>query len=343
MAKFKHIASGTPRGKSPANSASWLNAVSDATAHYKNQVEGGSSSGPKPGLNREVSIIKVKNLIPSTDLVRGHYVQIGESLLDEVDHRNLWFCGEEFADANDGKIAILRQALKADEIGDAQIIGVCTAVVNVTDIGHRFAKPVDGDHVFESADGGVAEILGALTETGEQEVAVSLGGFGGQIDATITAAIIKGTVPPAGLIDIAPPLLTGDQLKKVADFGLLDADPPRQVPPVVITTFNSGALLLVFVKPDDLMGGAIEAFPLTEDIDGSPSLMIANVVNPAFTAFVGGNDGVAVMGSLEELEGHLFFFLPTDDMRALPGFDENVSQAPFNVGKAFELGRNDCT
>ncbi len=67
MAKFKHTSSGTPSGKSPANSASWLNAVSDATAYYQSQVAGGSASGEKPGLKREVSIVKVKNLVTDED------------------------------------------------------------------------------------------------------------------------------------------------------------------------------------------------------------------------------------------------------------------------------------
>lgn len=181
MPNIPKVANGTPAEKSPAFSASWLNAVSDMLKWFlRAKASGEITSGSSP-LEDSSGRVRIKNLT-TEDLLRGHYVQLGDYLLDDIDHRKHWFDGNLYDAAEDGRIAILEKAVKSADTSmvRARIIGKCTARVNVTDIGHRFAAPDDGEYVLKSAASGEVEILSCnkITETGEQEVTVLLGGGG---------------------------------------------------------------------------------------------------------------------------------------------------------------------
>lgn len=173
------VAQGKPLSASPLRSAGFVNDVVDAVSDYKQRAAGQAGSDTPSRISTDC--LKVKNLT-GQDLQRGHCVQLGEYLLDDTDgpdFRNLWFEGNEVADPVDKKWAILAVPLPQDKIGLAQLSGVGVAIVNVTSTSHRFATPVDGAIVLDSSDGGTAiEILSPLTETGEQTVAVRMGGGG---------------------------------------------------------------------------------------------------------------------------------------------------------------------
>jgi len=194
MPDFSPVTAGAKRN--PARSASWLNAVSAAAAHFHGQVAGGAGHGQYVDVKRDATIVKVKNLTAS-DLLRGHYVQIGALLLDEVAHDHIWLEGNLYASAESERIAILLKAAKEDDIVKARMIGICTARVDVTDTAHRFAAPADGEFLLVSADSGPAEIISDVDATGEQEVAVLLGGSGG--GGTVTIQYGRALVGVAGM------------------------------------------------------------------------------------------------------------------------------------------------
>ncbi len=173
MATFEKVSPGSPKGKSPALKSAWLNAVSEASAHYHSQVAGGQPGSGPSYLRLPTDLVRVRNLT-SGDRLRGHVVQLGNYLLDELDFRNLWFEGNLVASPVERRIAVLRSAVKEGEIGVAQMSGVCTAWVYVNDVDDTHAAPTAGDHIFESGTSGQVEILSPLEETGEQEVAVLL-------------------------------------------------------------------------------------------------------------------------------------------------------------------------
>lgn len=189
-------------------------------------------------------------------------------------------------------------------------------------------------------------------------------------------AIIKGTVPASSDIDVSGNLViscdppTG---KKVVDSGILTAD-------FTDTTFTAGALM---VNPDGtavVLGGGESAIggglgdhepggglgeqgaPLSAEGDPPPpecKIVVADVLNPAYTDYIGEGLGVFVSGALvvERVDGatagetieKVTFILPWDDERAGPGYAVGSdpildAQAKFHEGGArdFKLSRNDC-
>lgn len=186
MADFSHV---SPGDKSPAKSVAWLNAVSDAAAHFHNQVAGGVSKNAKQERGINPTTVKVQNTT-GTDLLRGHVVQLGDFELDALDPRKIWFEGGLPADPVTRWLAIVRYAVKTGKRCDAQMLGVSTAIVNVSDVDHEYATAEAGSHILISATSGPVEILSPITNTGEQEVAVLLGGGG----STPVACDIRGTV-----------------------------------------------------------------------------------------------------------------------------------------------------
>lgn len=214
MPKFNKVTTQTKIGDSPIMSAGWINGVSESAQYYFDNF---ATSGPTPSAQRlkpESAIVKVKNVLtPDTDLKRGHYIQLGKYIVKRkgdnncnVDNRNLWFEAKEYKADSTARIGIIRRAAKRDEFTSAQLIGICTAVVNITDIEHAFADVEEGTTKLQSANSGPAEIISDLTETGEQEAAVLLGGGGGGGSVSIKFGrvikrIIRNDALPVGGIE----------------------------------------------------------------------------------------------------------------------------------------------
>ena len=197
MADYKKVSRGDSPFKSPAFTASWQNDVTDMLAWFRKAKASGEVLGAGGSLESSSGVVRVKNLTEE-DQLRGNYVQLGDYLLDDVSQHKHWYEGNLYDAAESGKIAILERAVKDDDTSmvRARILGKCTARVNVTDVDHRFAVPVDGESVFDSASSGDIEILGAIDGTGEQELPVLLGG-GGSGNADLRFGVLTSALSAA--------------------------------------------------------------------------------------------------------------------------------------------------
>lgn len=204
MSDIPKIAKGTPAVKMPSFNAAWQNSVSEMLNWYLRMKAAGEITNISRALESSSGIVKVKNLTGS-DLLRGNYVQLGDYLLDDVEHHKQFYEGNLYDAAESGRIAILERAVKDGDTSfvRARLLGKCTARVNVTDTGHRFAAPDDGEYLLKSAASGDIEILSVnkISGTGEQELAVVLGGGGGRTSTTQAVFMVV-----TSLIDVA----TGD-------------------------------------------------------------------------------------------------------------------------------------
>ena len=219
MADYRKVNRGDSPFKSPAFNANWQNDVTDMLNWFKRAKASGEVASGGSSLESSSGIVKVKNQVNTAadpevddpvaaDLERGHYVQLGAYLLDDIDHRKHWFEGNLYDSEETGRIAILLKATKGalsddesevdGEIVRARTLGVCTAIVNVTSTSHRFAAPETGEYVLQSASSGEVEILSDVDSTGEQEVSVLLGGGGsGGGTSDIQFGVATSTIDPA--------------------------------------------------------------------------------------------------------------------------------------------------
>jgi len=326
----------SPGDRSPAKDADWITAVSAAAYAYQSRGELGSSKGSRPAQSIDRSSVKVKNLTGS-NLTRGHYVQLGEFELDAKDPRKMWLEGNLYDEALPNRIGIVTNAVKTNSRVDAVLLGVAVAVVDVSDIDHRFAEPADGEYILVSAESGPVEILDTVTETGEQLCAVILSPGGGSASVEGALAIIKGTVPAASGITV-----TGT-LTETSDVG----SPGKLAVTATADTFTAGALLVTPNFAGD------ESNPIFKNGE----LRAVAVLNPSYTSFIGEGVGVMVAGSLlritEEGESVEYFVLPWPDHRGLPGYakgtaptgdDDADLQIIYHSGgeESFKLDSEDC-
>lgn len=217
MTGYPRANHGDPPFDSNAFSARWQNDVTEMVNWFKRAKASGEilpGSGP---LESTSGLVKIQNLVNTAedpevddpvpvDLVRGNYVQLGDYLLDDVDHRKHWFEGKLYDSEQHGQIAILLKASKgalnddetevAGDIQRARTLGVCTALVNVTDITHRFAAPEDDEYVLKSATSGPVQIFGTsqIDGTGVQELTVQLGSGSGGSDSDIHEGVVVNEV-----------------------------------------------------------------------------------------------------------------------------------------------------
>lgn len=183
---------------SPAFSAAWVNAVSESAAYYQSQVAAGDASRFRSPLQVSSGIVSVRN-DSGGDLIKGRCLQLRSYVCDysagggeRVNAAGLVFSGNTYSDAANGRVAILAAAIKAGEIGNARVLGVCVARVNVTNASHRFATAANNSNVLASATSGAIEILSDVTATGEQDVVVVIGGGGGGGTGTQKARVTTG-------------------------------------------------------------------------------------------------------------------------------------------------------
>jgi hypothetical protein len=212
---LRKVTARTPIKNSPILSARWQNAVTDLIIRGK-QTAMGQAQQSGNGLNLPTDLIKIRNRT-DMNLLRGHVVQLGQYLITKdlkenqrAKFRQLWFEGE-LPSAPIRRIAIVKKAVKQFDEGppreggitSAQGSGVCTAWVNITDTSHTHAVPEADNHILQSASSGSIALMQVLEETGEQEVAVLLGGGGSTIqkvlltDSVSAASYVDGTLTPA--------------------------------------------------------------------------------------------------------------------------------------------------
>lgn len=196
----------------------------------------------------------------------------------------------------------------------------------------------DDDWMLHKGKGGFIIVGGIIGSGATARVRVNpRGGGGGRIEGAI--AIIKGTVPKSSGIDVTGTLTESSE---VGDYGLLAVSATED-------TFTAGALL---VHPQN--GKYLPIFR-------NGALRAVDVLNPAYTDFIGEGDGVAVCGTLlrwteivseEEVEKEAFL-LPWPDFRAMPGYaigteptgdDDEDLQIIYHSGGEdhFKLDSEDC-
>lgn len=213
MPDFSEVSPGKQDGPPRYKSASWLTAVSQAAAAYHGQAALGSSKGSKPSHSIDRSSVTISNQTGS-DLVRGNYVQLGDFELDARDPRKMWFEGDLYDETSEQRIAIVTNAVKDGSRVKSVLIGIAVAVVDVTDIDHRFAEPVDGEYVLTSAASGDIEIIDTVTSTGEQECAVLLAASAGPSSSIACGMAIITT-------EVSGKTQAGDSIT----FGVGEAEP----------------------------------------------------------------------------------------------------------------------
>lgn len=147
------------------------NGMVEASQHYLRQKRFGS--GGPPGLVMpQPHFVKVQN-ITGGNVVAGEVLTIGDFLLGSVNQDEPWFEADTYA-TGDLALCVLRQALRDDEIGVAQVGGVCKAIVDIDDTGHEYAKPANGDLRLVSCEHSPIRLLYAPNSTGDQDCFIYL-------------------------------------------------------------------------------------------------------------------------------------------------------------------------
>lgn len=211
-----------PVAAGPIRSAAFQNTLVDIVDWWR-QNRMGSGGRNRPSVI-PTDVIKVKN-ISGADRSAGQVLEIGTHLLTTIDRRNLWFNADTVSHAAGRSYCILPRPIPAGEIDDAHISGVCVALVDIQDTADRFAYVETSSNVLKSGTSGQFKLLGPVTATGEQSVAVV---FGGEKNAGYFVAVqgdAVASVPPTSIdLDFDAPLFeegtlftrSGDTLTVVA-------------------------------------------------------------------------------------------------------------------------------
>jgi hypothetical protein len=155
----------------------WNRHVDAAEAYHRAQAIGSSRSGALPS-GRDTNIVKVKNSSGANrrkgDILEFTSFGLADS---EVDNAFFFVGGSPVLQNN---FVILLRAIPIDDYDDCLISGVGAAWVNVTDLDHRYARPIASTYVLQSAAIGPVKIL-FRPSTGEVACAVNYLGVSGEI------------------------------------------------------------------------------------------------------------------------------------------------------------------
>jgi hypothetical protein len=149
--------------------AEWNRHVDASDAYHRTKAlgEGKDSSASAADTN----IVNAKNTSGS-DRRQGEILEFSGTPLSSFQDGLIWLNGDSPALANG--FGVLLQAAPDGKFQDSQVSGVCRALVNVTDTAHKYAKPVSGNAILQSATRGPVRILHKPSGTGERDCAVRL-------------------------------------------------------------------------------------------------------------------------------------------------------------------------
>lgn len=165
----KKIAPGTPVAAGPIRSAGFQNTLVDLVDWWRTQGLGkGRASFPAV---TPTDVIKVKNN-SGADRSAGQVLEITTHLLTDIDRRNLWFNADTVSHPVGRTYCVLPRPIPSGEIDDAHISGVCVAQVNIIATTDRYAFIEVSSNVLKSGKAGQFKMLGPVTATGVQSVAV---------------------------------------------------------------------------------------------------------------------------------------------------------------------------
>ena len=166
----------------PLRNAATINRILEATDYYHREIACGRGKKSQSVEATSAGRIRLKN-ISGADRRKGEILRVGDYLLTDLTKDLIWHKGE-LHDGTDAQLAVLLEALTQNEIGPAQILGACPALVNFTHADQRYARPAASNDVLQAdALGQVRVLHKGGSGTGEKECIVLLGdgrflGFG---------------------------------------------------------------------------------------------------------------------------------------------------------------------
>ena len=158
----------------PLRNAATINRVLEATDYYHREIARGRGRQNQPVDAISAGRIRLKN-ISGADRRKREMLRVGDYLLTDLAKDLIWHKGE-LHDGTDAQLAVLLEALTQNEIGPAQILGACPALVNFTHADQRYARPAASNDVLQAdALGQVRVLHKGGSGTGEKECIVLLG------------------------------------------------------------------------------------------------------------------------------------------------------------------------
>lgn len=153
----------------PIGSAGFQNTLVDIVDWWRQNALGkGRASNPS---STPTDVIKVKN-ITGSDRQAGQVLEVGTPLLTTLDRRRLWFNADAISHATRRSYCILKRPIPSGEIDEAHISGGCVAKVDIQATTDRYAYVEASSYNLKSGSNGQFRLLGPLTSTGVQDVAV---------------------------------------------------------------------------------------------------------------------------------------------------------------------------
>lgn len=183
----------------PPPAVIWNNMVDAGRAFAQSRFDSGPPARTRP---RQTDLIKLKNS-SGADRARGEILKIEGTILTEQDAEEIWLDGVE--PTTECRFGILKEPSVSGEINQAQVSGVCLAMVNIIDVDHTFASAEDEEYVLQSGESGSVEILYAPDGTGEKECVVRFGGMPrlmGTLTEDLTAPTDGLTAPTTAVVAI---------------------------------------------------------------------------------------------------------------------------------------------
>lgn len=233
----------------PLRSAGAINGWMEVSENFQQQKRLGNGGGMRlrpPG----TTVVKVRNDTGAA-LRKGEVIDLNtQPLTGDPDRTYPWFVA---AVPNELRVsAIVLEPIPEDEYGDAQLAGICPALVNFSSTTHKFARVSSGNDVLQSnADSGPARVVVAPASTGEQMVWVVLG------EGLESAGIYLAKVPVGGIPARAgtTPGSAAVALWKVDGGGLVDTG-------LVATVYNIYPLAYTFDASDPYIQVAQDRYGL---------------------------------------------------------------------------------
>jgi hypothetical protein len=131
----------------------------------------GQAGQPQQNVRRS-DVVKIKNKT-GEQRRKGEIVTLGNLVTTELSADHFWLEGNTTVRGH--RFVILRYHVANDQIIEAQITGLTTALIYVNDTSHRFARvPDDGTFVLQSSPSGPVEILYLPTDAQEEDEVTAL-------------------------------------------------------------------------------------------------------------------------------------------------------------------------
>lgn len=166
----------TPGREMKIHAATW-NDILDSKDDYLRRKKRGKGRKAEP-LPIPTDCIKVKN-ITGSDCTEGQVLELGTFLLTAPPKKtHPWFNADTVSHNGGKSYCLLKEPIKSDKIGVAQVSGVCIAKVDIQATTDRYAYVVNSSLNLKSGEAGQFKLIGPVTTTGVQTAVVSFAEYG---------------------------------------------------------------------------------------------------------------------------------------------------------------------